>query len=170
MGENDDKLSASAVRKRVLAEHVRLRELLADLERAARWAHDEGPPRAAILQARARAVRTAFESHLAMEGAMLAPVVRRMAWGRARCARMELGHQQQRHRLDAFERDLLSRNEELPKTAEYEEARRVAEALLQRQPMWWEPGASMLLNARRELDPVHFRIHISEISGRRAGP
>ena len=103
MGENDDKLSASAVRKRVLAEQVRLRELLADLERAARWAHDEGPPRAAILQARARAVRTAFEAHLAMEDAMLAPIIRRMAWGRARCERMELEHQRQRHRLGAFE-------------------------------------------------------------------
>lgn len=68
---------------------------------------------------------------------------------------------------------VLGRYEELPRTPartpEYEEARRVGNALLQDQPMWWEPGSSMLLDAQRELEIVYFRIDISDISGRRAG-
>ena len=59
---------------------------------------------------------------------------------------------------------------ELPKTPEFEEARRVAAELLQRQPMWWEPASSKLMAVERELELVHFRIHVLSMSGRRAVP
>lgn len=65
---------------------------------------------------------------------------------------------------------VFGRYEELPKTPDYEDARRLAYSLLQRRPQWWEPGfARTLLNGdARELEIVYFRIHIGKISGHRA--
>jgi nitroimidazol reductase NimA-like FMN-containing flavoprotein (pyridoxamine 5'-phosphate oxidase superfamily) len=65
---------------------------------------------------------------------------------------------------------VLGRYEELPNTPECENARQIANALLQRQPVWWEPGYAQVIQDGRECasDLVHFRIHIARISGRRA--
>jgi nitroimidazol reductase NimA-like FMN-containing flavoprotein (pyridoxamine 5'-phosphate oxidase superfamily) len=67
---------------------------------------------------------------------------------------------------------VLGRYEELPDTPEFEDARQVADALLQRHPLWWEPGyVKTILDGReRELELVHFRIHMAHISGHRARP
>jgi nitroimidazol reductase NimA-like FMN-containing flavoprotein (pyridoxamine 5'-phosphate oxidase superfamily) len=59
--------------------------------------------------------------------------------------------------------------EELPDTPEYEYPRRIAEGLFQRHPAWWEP-ASVPLAGHEQRSRVVFRILISRMSGRRAGP
>ena len=65
---------------------------------------------------------------------------------------------------------VLGRYEELPKTEETEAARQHAYSLLQRRPQWWEPGyaKTILHGEEREFEPVYFRIHIRQVSGRRA--
>jgi uncharacterized protein len=64
------------------------------------------------------------------------------------------------------------RYEELPNTPEYEKQRKRAHALLEKRPTWWEPGyVKTVLNEQpRPMEPLYFRIHIDEISGRRAVP
>jgi len=59
--------------------------------------------------------------------------------------------------------------EELPNTPRYEGPRRVAERLFQRHPMWWEP-ASVPIDRRERRPSIVFRIRISTMTGRRAGP
>jgi nitroimidazol reductase NimA-like FMN-containing flavoprotein (pyridoxamine 5'-phosphate oxidase superfamily) len=67
---------------------------------------------------------------------------------------------------------VLGRYEELPHTPEYEVLRTRAWALLQKWPLWWEPGyVKTVLHAKtRPIDPVYFRIHIDQISGHRGVP
>jgi hypothetical protein len=59
--------------------------------------------------------------------------------------------------------------EELPDTPEYEYPRSIAERLFQRHPIWWEP-ASVPLAGHKQRSRIVFRILISRMSGRRAGP
>lgn len=67
---------------------------------------------------------------------------------------------------------VLGRYEELPHTPEYEVLRTHAWSLLQKRPLWWEPGyVKTVLHAKtRPIDPVYFRIHIDQISGHRGVP
>ena len=67
---------------------------------------------------------------------------------------------------------VFGKYEELPDTPEYEIPRKRAWGLLQRQPMWWEPGyvKTVLDNKIRPLEPVYFRIHINQMSGHRGIP
>lgn len=62
--------------------------------------------------------------------------------------------------------------QELPKTAEFEDARGHAYELLQRRPVWWEPAyvKTNLHGSVRPLEPVYFRILIETISGHRGIP
>lgn len=57
--------------------------------------------------------------------------------------------------------------EELPDTPANEESRLVAERILQKHPMWWEP-ALVPLAAHEPRFPVVFRIRIASVAGRRA--
>jgi nitroimidazol reductase NimA-like FMN-containing flavoprotein (pyridoxamine 5'-phosphate oxidase superfamily) len=65
---------------------------------------------------------------------------------------------------------VFGRFEELPKTPEYEDERRIAYSVLQRRPMWWEPAyvKTVLQGKERELNPIYFCVHIGQVSGRRA--
>ncbi len=67
---------------------------------------------------------------------------------------------------------VFGRYEELPETREYEAHRKRAYDLLQRRPMWWEPGfvKTVLDGKPRPMVPVYFRIHIDRISGHRGVP
>jgi nitroimidazol reductase NimA-like FMN-containing flavoprotein (pyridoxamine 5'-phosphate oxidase superfamily) len=67
---------------------------------------------------------------------------------------------------------VFGRYEELPKTPEYQDARQSAYSLLQRHPWWWEPGygPTILHGKERALEPVYFRVHVGQVSGRRATP
>ena len=56
--------------------------------------------------------------------------------------------------------------EELPHIPENEDARRVADRLFQRHPMWWEP-ATVPLGGQERHPPIVFRIHIDSLTGRR---
>ena len=57
--------------------------------------------------------------------------------------------------------------EELPHTPGNEGARRVAERLFQKRPMWWEP-ATVPLGGRHTRPPIVFRIHVDSLTGRRS--
>ena len=56
--------------------------------------------------------------------------------------------------------------EELPHTPANDESRSVAERLLQKHPMWWEP-ASVPLASHEPRAPILFRIRIRQLTGRR---
>jgi len=56
--------------------------------------------------------------------------------------------------------------EELPNVPENESARRTAERLFQKHPMWWEPG-TVPLGDRERRSPIVFRIHVDSLTGRR---
>jgi hypothetical protein len=63
------------------------------------------------------------------------------------------------------------RYEELLDTPERSE-RTLAHKLLQERPQWWQPAfvTSAQAVAAKESTPVYYRIHIDEVSGRRARP
>ena len=65
---------------------------------------------------------------------------------------------------------VLGKYEELPDTPQYELHRKRTHDLLQRRPMWWEPGSvkTELSEKAHPVGFVYFRIHIDQISGRRA--
>jgi hypothetical protein len=67
---------------------------------------------------------------------------------------------------------VFGRYQELPDTPEFHSERAVAHDRLQARADWWEPGyaETVLSGARRLLEPVYYRIHISEITGHRASP
>jgi len=56
--------------------------------------------------------------------------------------------------------------EELPHIPGNEDARRVADRLFQRHPMWWEPATVPLGTSARRA-PIAFRIHVDGLTGRR---
>jgi nitroimidazol reductase NimA-like FMN-containing flavoprotein (pyridoxamine 5'-phosphate oxidase superfamily) len=66
---------------------------------------------------------------------------------------------------------VFGRYEELPKTPS-DSNRTLAYDLLQRRPMWWEPGyAKTVIDGKeRPLEGVYFRIHVSKITGHRTLP
>lgn len=67
---------------------------------------------------------------------------------------------------------VLGRYEELPDTPENQGHRKRAHELLQRLPMWWEPGCGTTLLHEQEhpTEFAYFRIHINRITGRRSVP
>ena len=56
--------------------------------------------------------------------------------------------------------------EELPHLPQHEDARRVADRLFQKHPMWWEP-ATVPFDGQERRPPIVFRIHIDSFTGRR---
>ncbi|WP_425067817.1 pyridoxamine 5'-phosphate oxidase family protein [Reyranella sp.] len=67
---------------------------------------------------------------------------------------------------------VLGRFEELPPTEENETLISYAHALIQRRPVWWEPGfvKTIVDGKERPLETLYFRIRIDQISGRRGTP
>ena len=67
---------------------------------------------------------------------------------------------------------IFGRYQELPNTPEFHAARMVAHDLLAQTAMWWEPGYVKTLHRgeERPLEPIYFRISISEISGHQGLP
>ena len=67
---------------------------------------------------------------------------------------------------------LFGQYEELHNTPEFYELRIVAHDLLSIFPDWWEPGYARTIKAvsDRKLEPLYYRIAISEISGHQAIP
>ena len=65
---------------------------------------------------------------------------------------------------------VLGRYEEMPDTPEWSMERDTAHCLLQQEAMWWEPAYAKkaIHGAVYSLEPVFYRIHIDEITGRRA--
>jgi len=65
---------------------------------------------------------------------------------------------------------VFGRYEELPDREELREARQFAYSVLQRQPLWWEPGYARTIigGKERALEPIYFRIHVHHVSGHRA--
>jgi hypothetical protein len=67
---------------------------------------------------------------------------------------------------------VLGKYEELPDTPRCEGSRKRAYDLLQRRPVWWEPGyvKTLLKGKTRPMEFVYFRIHIDQITGHRGAP
>lgn len=67
---------------------------------------------------------------------------------------------------------VLGKYEELPDTPQHEVHRKRAHALLQRRPVWWEPGyvKTVRHEKTRPMEFIYFRIRIDQISGRRGVP
>ena len=61
---------------------------------------------------------------------------------------------------------VFGRYEELARTPENEEARRIADRLFQRRVMWWEPATVPLAGQGRH-PAIVFRIRIDSVTGRR---
>ena len=61
------------------------------------------------------------------------------------------------------------RYEELPDTPEFGPDRVHAHEVLQKRAMWWEP-AYVATEHREQLTPIFYRIHIKQMTGRRATP
>jgi hypothetical protein len=61
------------------------------------------------------------------------------------------------------------RYEELPDTPEFQSERAHAWGILQQRAMWWEP-ASVATERREQFTPIFYRIHITQMTGRRATP
>ena len=64
---------------------------------------------------------------------------------------------------------VFGRYEELPDTPEYQRARSHALEVLQRRTMWWEP-ACVPPERQDRRPPIFYRIHIRQVTGRRATP
>jgi uncharacterized protein len=64
---------------------------------------------------------------------------------------------------------VLGEYEELPDIPENAEARRTADRLFQGQPLWWKPG-SVPVTGQQQRPWIVFRILITRMTGRRAGP
>jgi hypothetical protein len=66
----------------------------------------------------------------------------------------------------------FGRYEELPDVPEWRGARASAHTLLQQTAVWWEPAyvRTVLGGAPRPLEPVFYRIHITQTTGHRAVP
>ena len=64
------------------------------------------------------------------------------------------------------------RYEELLDTSQWKLARELAHELLQHEAMWWEPAyvGTAHLDAANGLLPIYYRIHIDQVTGRRAKP
>lgn len=64
------------------------------------------------------------------------------------------------------------RYEELPDMPEWRPDRELAHAQLRQQAAWWEPACvrTAHLVAAHELIPMYYRIHIDQVTGRRAEP
>jgi nitroimidazol reductase NimA-like FMN-containing flavoprotein (pyridoxamine 5'-phosphate oxidase superfamily) len=64
------------------------------------------------------------------------------------------------------------RYEELPDTPAWKAERELAYSLLQRRNMWWEPACvrADLRVAVEQAIPIYYRIHIDQVTGRRARP
>jgi nitroimidazol reductase NimA-like FMN-containing flavoprotein (pyridoxamine 5'-phosphate oxidase superfamily) len=68
---------------------------------------------------------------------------------------------------------VFGRYEELPNIPGWHDAREHAyKELLQRNPIWWEPGyaKTILHNTERPLAPLFYRIHVVHLTGHRATP
>lgn len=62
---------------------------------------------------------------------------------------------------------IFGRYQELPETLEFHHMRVLAHDLLAKTKVWWEPGyvRTVNLQVERPLQPVYFRISITDISG-----
>jgi nitroimidazol reductase NimA-like FMN-containing flavoprotein (pyridoxamine 5'-phosphate oxidase superfamily) len=67
---------------------------------------------------------------------------------------------------------VLGRYEELPNSDAYSALRTHAYDLLQKRPMWWEPGyvKTVIDGKERPLELVYFRVRMDKITGHRGVP
>ena len=67
---------------------------------------------------------------------------------------------------------IFGKYEKLPDTPRYGVYRKHAYDLLQRRPLWWEPGCvkTVLDEKTRPMEVVYFRIGIDRITGHRGSP
>jgi uncharacterized protein len=64
---------------------------------------------------------------------------------------------------------VFGRYEEIPDTPEFKDVRKHALEVLQKRTLWWEP-ACVPTEKREQRPPIFYRIHIQQMTGRRAVP
>lgn len=109
------------VRTRVLAEHERLRSVIAEVDKCATMvaAGDEDEDLVERLRGSAERLYHLMETHIDHEDAALAPLIRRIdAWGPVRFEQMQRDHMQQREALALAVRDLAIKGERLGRTVQ----------------------------------------------------
>ena len=98
-------MEPSQVRHRILEEHQRIRELLADVRQLASRVVAGDVSCAAALRERGKTLQEFFRGHLDLEDAILIPALREAdAWGPERADRVGHEHAEQRQRMDAVAR------------------------------------------------------------------
>jgi len=95
------------VRARVLADHVKLRNVIAEVDRLAYAVSAEEVKHVAALRERAEDLYRMLAEHIDHEDAVLAPIIRKIdAWGPVRHDQMRNDHANQRAALAQAIRDL----------------------------------------------------------------
>lgn len=76
------------------------------------------------------------------------------------------------NRCDWMSVIIQGRYEELLDTPKWKLERKLTHELLQQEAMWWEPAyvRDAHLDVADELIPIYYRIHIDQVTGRRAKP
>lgn len=67
---------------------------------------------------------------------------------------------------------VTGRYEELPDIAEWQEEVLDAYELIRKRALWWQPSyaSAVLSDSSQPPTPVHYRIHVEQVTGRRAFP
>jgi iron-sulfur cluster repair protein YtfE (RIC family) len=117
---NDDETfpRPSAVRERILGEHVRLREQLGKLQVLAAWLRDDPAPLLAV-QRVSRRLLAELDAHIQLEDTVLAPALRDVdAWGPIRERELLTHHVEQRNLLHQLLADYDTCSGDCPRVAE----------------------------------------------------
>jgi len=100
-------MAVGDVRARVLADHVKLRNVIAEVDRLAYAVSAEEVKHVAALRERAEGLYRMLAEHIDHEDAVLAPIIRKIdAWGPVRHDQMRNDHANQRAALAQAIRDL----------------------------------------------------------------
>jgi hypothetical protein len=95
-----DEAELRTITERIRQDHARLRLLLDEVERACNAAEREGQRRSERLRETVWELYVAFNAHLALEEAYVAPILRTLdAWGELRATNMLRAHTDQRRLL-----------------------------------------------------------------------
>jgi iron-sulfur cluster repair protein YtfE (RIC family) len=102
-------LSVGEVRARVLADHAKLRAVIAEVDRLALAVASDELTRSDALRAEAAKLYQMLLAHMDHEDEVLAPIIRQIdAWGLVRHEQMQSDHAQQRTVLAQAIRDLAT--------------------------------------------------------------
>jgi len=96
-------MTPGELREQILAEHAKLRRMLADLEECSKSALGRGPAGREELRTMGEQLLFDLEQHMQHEDRHLIPALRTIdSWGAERAARVEADHRGQREQMRAY--------------------------------------------------------------------